>query len=145
MALACVLVLAACGDDGSSSGDDGGGDAGGGGSSTVTFDDLVGQTFASTSVTGHELVADTQVSLTFIESRISALAGCNTQNGTADVVDGTLEVGELASTLVGCEGDLIAQDQWLSGFLEGGPDIALDGDVLTLTSGDEVLELAAPS
>ena len=111
----------------------------------VTFDALVGKAFVSTGVTGHELVDGTTVDLTFIDGRVSAVAGCNTQNGDADVVDGALVVEGLASTLMGCEPPLAEQDEWLAGFLEARPEIALDGEVLSLTSGDEALELAEQS
>ena len=139
--LALALLVTACGDDG----DDASSDDSGGSASEVTFDDLVGKTFESTSVTGHELVPDSVVTLEFIDGRISANAGCNTQNGDADVVDGVLEVGQLASTMMACEDPLMTQEQWLSGFLEDGPEVALDGTTLTLTSGDVVLELTEPS
>ena len=134
--LALALLLAACGDDG---GDDVSTD--GGGSSEVTFEDLVGKSFESTSVSGHELVAGSVVNLTFIEGRLSAMAGCNTQNGDATVEDGALVVEQLASTMMACEDPLMAQDQWLAAFLEGDPEVALDGATLTLTAGDEVIEL----
>lgn len=139
--LALALVLTACGDDDGDVSTDGNG----GSSSEVTFDDLVGKTFVSTAVTGHDLVDGSEINLTFIDGRLSALAGCNTQNGDADVIDGKLTAGPLASTMMGCEDALMEQDQWLAGFLEGEPAVALDGDVLTLTSGDEALELAEQS
>ena len=37
----------------------------------------------------------------------------------------------------------MAQDQWVASFLEADPDITLDGDAMTLTVGDESLELSA--
>ena len=135
--LVLALLVTACGDDSGDSSSDGGGDS----ASEVTFDDLVGKTFESTSVTGYELVPDSVVTLEFIDGRISANAGCNTQNGDADVVDGALEVGDLASTMMACEDPLMTQEQWLGGFLEDGPDVALEGETLTLTSGDVVMEL----
>jgi heat shock protein HslJ len=140
--LALTLLVAACGDD---TGDDTASDDSGGSASAVTFDDLVGKTFESTSVTGHDLVPDSVITLEFIDGRISANAGCNTQNGDADVVDGTLEVGQLASTMMACEDPLMAQEQWLGAFLEDGPEVALDATTLTLTSGDVVVELAEAS
>jgi heat shock protein HslJ len=134
--VALVLVLAACGDDGGQV------SAGAGGDDDLTFDDLVGSTFVSTSVTGHELVDGTEINLTFIDGRLSALAGCNTQNGDADVEDGRLVVERLASTMMGCEDDLMAQDRWLAELLEGDPEVTLDGETLTLSAGDVVIELA---
>ena len=105
----------------------------------------MGKTFESTSVTGYELVPDSVVTLEFIDGRISADAGCNTQNGDADVVDGVLEVGDLASTMMACDEPLMAQEQWLGGFLEDGPEVTLDGTTMTLTSGEVVMELTEPS
>ena len=139
LALVLLVLAAGCGDD-----DDGGEvDAGDDDSSAeeVAFDDLVGRTYLTTEATGHEVVAGSEINLTFIDGRISAVAGCNTQNGDADVVDGTLEVNQLASTMMGCEDDLMAQDRWLAGFLESGPTVALADGVLTLTSGEESLTL----
>ena len=135
--LALALLVTACGDDG----DDDVSTDDGGSTSEVTFDDLVGKTFVSTGVTGHELVADSVVTLEFIDGRISANAGCNTQNGEAAVEDGALVVEQLASTMMACDDPLMAQEQWLAGFLEADPEVVLDGAQLTLTSGDEVIEL----
>ena len=36
---------------------------------------------------------------------------------------------------------LMAQDQWISDFLSSGPQWSLDGSVLTLASGDDVIVL----
>jgi heat shock protein HslJ len=141
--LLTLTLLAACGDDG---GGDDGGDSGSGGGPPATAEDLDGKTFASTGSTGHELVAGTVVSLTFTDGTLSFSAGCNSMNAGYEITDGTLELtSEVAGTLMGCPEDKQAQDEWLTGFLSGGPEATVDGDVLTLTSGDEALELSAAS
>jgi len=110
----------------------------------VTADDLEGQSFGSTTISGHELVPGTTVSLTFAEHRISAVAGCNTQNADVDVIGGRLQVtSELASTSFRCERQRQAQDRWIADFLRRGPVTVLEGSLLTLTEGDEVIELEA--
>ena len=135
------LLLAACGDDDGDVVDTGGT---GGDTPVVTYADLDGRTFASTGSTGYEIVEGTTITLAFADERVSANAGCNTLNGGVEVTEGRLETtSPLAATMMSCEEPLMAQDQWLSGFLEAGPDIVLDGDALTLTAGDEVLELSA--
>jgi heat shock protein HslJ len=140
--LLLVLVLAACGDDDADTVDAGG--DGGEPTTDVTYADLDGRSFVSTGAQGYEIVADTTVSLSFADERISANAGCNTQNGGVEVVEGQLRLtSPLASTMMGCEEPLMAQDQWVASFLEADPDITLDGDALTLSVGDEVLELSA--
>lgn len=139
--LLMALALAACGDDGGDTVDAG---SDGGDAAAVTLDDLDGRAFDSTGSTGYEIVEGTTISLTFADGRISANAGCNTQNGGVEVVDGQLRLtSQLASTMMGCEEPLMAQDQWVASFLEADPDITLDGDALTLSVGDEVLELSA--
>ena len=140
--LLLALVLAACGDDDADTVD--AGDDGGAPATEVTYADLDGRSFVSTGAQGYEIVADTTITLSFEDERISAAAGCNTQNAGVEVAEGQLRLtSPLASTMMGCEEPLMAQDQWVASFLEADPDIVLDGDALTLTVGDEVLELSA--
>lgn len=127
-----TLALAACGsDDDTASG------------SAPTADDLDGVTFESVDVTGHEPVADTTISLAFRADALSANAGCNTLNGGYTITDGTLEVAAMASTMMACTEELMAQDGWLAEFLASRPEIALDGDTLTLTGTESTLTLDA--
>lgn len=140
--LLLAFVLAACGDDDGDTVDAGadGGDT----ASEVTYADLDGRSFVSTGSQGYEIEAGTTISLSFADERISANGGCNTQNAGVEVTDGQLRLtSELASTMMGCEEPLMAQDQWVASFLEADPDVILGGDALTLTVGDEVLELSA--
>ena len=127
---ASALALAACG-----SGDDS--------SSAPTSADLDGQAFESTDVTGHELVADSTITLAFETDSISANAGCNTMNAGYSITDGALEVDVMAATMMACPDELMAQDTWLSEFLTGGPEIALDDGTLILTGADASITLAA--
>jgi heat shock protein HslJ len=61
-------------------------------------------------------------------------------SGAYQVVDGRLQVGQMATTEMGCAAPLMAQDQWLAGFL-GGAGLILDGNALTLTKDGAVLAL----
>lgn len=117
-----VLLLAACG-------------TGAGGI------DVDGETFSGADVDGHELVPETQVSLTFTGEQISASAGCNTLFGGAEWSGDTLEVEELAMTAMGCDSALHEQDEWLAGFLRSNPTASLEGATLTLTSDEASLTL----
>lgn len=104
--------------------------------------DLDGSTFQSTSVEGHDLVPDSTVRLTFEKQNLSANAGCNTMSGPYDVTGGRIAwTGEAMTTLMACPDDLTQQDAWLSDFLQQGADASLDGDDLTLVSGDVTLHL----
>ncbi len=129
-------MLASCGDD---SDDDAGADA-----SAVTAADLNGKAFLSTSVEGHDLVEGSAITLSFEGDTLGANAGCNSLSGGFTVEENELVVGDnLASTMMACSDDLMAQDQWLSSFLSDDPKISLDGDVLTLNEGDVTITLSA--
>lgn len=99
--------------------------------------DLDGREFLATQTRGHEQVADTEITLSFDDGRISARAGCNTMMGGATWDDGVLRVPSdgLASTMMACPGDLQAQDEWLMALLTSDPALSLSGGVLTV--GDE--------
>ncbi len=133
LSLATLLPLAACADDGSGSSD---------GPAPATADDLNGRAFVSTEVTGHELVDDTQVRISFEDDRLSASAGCNTLSAAYTIDEGSLTLdGQPASTMMGCDDDLMTQDGWLASFLADGPEAELDGDTLTLTGGDVTMTM----
>lgn len=103
----------------------------------VTSGQLDGRSFTGSEVAGHELVDGTAVTLTFEDGRLSTNAGCNTSSGPYALDGGTLRSdGQWATTAMGCEPALEAQDQWLARFLADGADVALQGDDLTLTSTD---------
>ncbi len=123
----CLGFLAACGDD----------DDGAGGSPP----DIDGREFVSEEVQGHELVPDSQIRIAFQDEALSANAGCNTMNGGYAFDGSTLEVEMLATTEMACEEPLMAQDQFVSELLMGGPTVTLDGDTLTITSGDTVVTM----
>lgn len=127
-----VLVLGACGD---AEPDAGSGDP----------LDLDGLTFVSDEIQGRELVAGSEVSLTFDGATLSANAGCNNLSGAYTLDGDTLTLTEdAASTMMACEAELMEQDEWLISFLSGGVDAALEGDQLTLTDGEVTLELGMP-
>jgi heat shock protein HslJ len=112
--------------------------------SGVSSASLDGKTFVSTSVTGHNLVAGTTVTLKFEGPTLAASAGCNTMSGAYTLDNSTLLwTGLPLSTLIGCEPALAAQDQWLTNFLHTGAAASLTGNQLTLTSNSITMKLQA--
>ncbi len=107
--------------------------------------DVDGRTFLSTDVIqdGDELplVDGTQIRLAFADDQLSANAGCNTIGGTYSTDGETLAFTGGGMTEMGCDPDLHAQDDWLIEFLGSNPEMALDGDELTLTSGGVTMTL----
>jgi len=80
------------------------------------------------------LVSGTKVRLSFPAGTLSASAGCNNMGGDYEIKDGALVVDQLAITDMGCQNNLMNQDQWLSTFLSSKPKVSLDGNNLVLTS-----------
>jgi heat shock protein HslJ len=106
---------------------------------------LDGRTFLSTDVTdggkAHQLVARTRIRISFKAGQISLSAGCNTMGGTYKVLSDLLNVGDLATTEMGCDQPRTAQDEWLAGLITAGPTVRLDGNDLRLKSGETVIKL----
>lgn len=131
-------LLAGCGSDD---------DATGGSSPTpsatpVDTASLLGTTYESTSVEGHELVADTSIRLAFEDDTMSVSAGCNTQFGPYALTDGKLAwTGEPASTVMGCLDGLAGQDEWLRELFTTGVRATYEGTSLLLDSGDVTIEM----
>lgn len=107
----------------------------GGGSSTPapTGQTVEGRTFLSTRVDGRTLVAGSVIRITFANGSLSATAGCNTMSGPYRIDRSTLVVAQLSTTEMGCAQDLMAQDQWVAGLLNGAT-MTLDGNTLTLAA-----------
>ncbi len=106
---------------------------------------LRGRTFVSTAVTvdggPRPLVGGTDAVVGFTDDGLTLHAGCNQMSARAAYADGRLTVDGVGGTEMGCEPALMEQDAWLAGFLADDPRYLLDGDSLTLTGGDTVMEL----
>lgn len=140
-----AILLAACG-----SSDSGGGAATttkapgskAGSTSPTGADELDGNQYVATGITGYEPVADSQLTLTFEDGQMSANAGCNTLGGAYSFEDGTLKWTDAPrATMMACSDELMAQDTWLTDHFTEGFEAEIDGKTLTLTSGDVVITL----
>ncbi len=104
-----------------------------------------GRTFLSTSVTenGQDRppVSGTRIELRFADGRLMARGGCNHMDADGHLDGNRLVLGELATTGMGCEQALMAQDRWLGEFLRGQPTWELSGDDLVLTNGGTQIRL----
>lgn len=102
--------------------------------------DLVGRTFLSEAVTQdgapRELAEGTRIHLEFADDEeLRVSAGCNILLAGYSIREERLEVSGVGGTEMGCTPDLLAQDDWLSGFLESSPRWTLADARLTLVSG----------
>lgn len=138
-------LLVSCGDDGD--GDTAVGDGDGAAADGDGLGDLDGREFLSQAVTegGQErpLVDGTTIRLTFEDGGMSAKAGCNHLFADSVQLEGDrLVVEAMAMTEMGCDQERHQQDEWLVDLLSDEPTLSLDGDTLTFTAGDTVIELA---
>lgn len=135
--VALVAALTGCGAPASGTAGGPGGDPAG--------DPLAGRTFLSSGVTGdpRPWVDGTQLSVAFgADGSLTALAGCNHMGGTYELADGLLALPEaLFMTEMACDEPWMAQDEWVAGFLSGGPAYAVDGETLELSDGRVTIEL----
>jgi heat shock protein HslJ len=101
---------------------------------------LQGRTFLSESVEGWELVAGTEIRVTF-GSELSAYAGCNHMSGPYSIEGNVLRMQGFGSTEIGCDAELHAQDQWIEELLIASPTISLDEPQLTLAADGDRLSM----
>ena len=104
-----------------------------------------GRDFLSVNVT-HDgqprpLVAGTNIRLMFQDGSLTASAGCNIIGGSYAIQDGKLVFTGGSMTEMGCDNGRMAQDDWLITLLGSEPTITLQGDDLTLTSGETTIAL----
>lgn len=88
-----------------------------------------------------ELVAGTQIRLTFGGEQVGASLGCNQLGGRYELDGDVLVVDELSMTEMGCDAPRHDQDRWFADLLTSRPTLAVAGDDLTLTSGSTVVVL----
>lgn len=119
LALAATFALAAC--------------------AAASGPQLAGREYVAANVTDggqdRPLVPGTKLRLSFSATDIGASAGCNHMGGTYRIEGGRLIVANLGTTDMGCDPDLMAQDQWLSQLLGAGPAIRLVVNDLVLEAG----------
>jgi heat shock protein HslJ len=77
--------------------------------------------------------------LTLVDGSISFQATCNSMSGNATWDDGVLRVDSIGGTEMGCPGAGFDQDEWLVDFFSSEPAIAVDGDDVSITRGEDTL------
>ncbi|HLR97204.1 MAG TPA: META domain-containing protein [Jiangellaceae bacterium] len=135
--LAATVALAGCGSGDDTRTQDTSGDTSGAEpAGDVEQDDLDGATYQATEVLEndepHRQIEPSDVGLSFDGAEMGINAGCNHLFGTPSVEDGRLEVTNVGGTEMACGGDF-DRDAWITDLLEGGVDLELDGQTLTLS------------
>jgi heat shock protein HslJ len=121
---------------------------------TVTEGDLAGKRFVATAAPVDGLDGD-PLNISFLAGDdgsylINPWAGCNSMSGEFSITKSGgvshLQVGNLIQTMMACMNessnpDIPDPEAWWAEFLSSNPEITLDGDELTLTSGEESVVL----
>jgi heat shock protein HslJ len=108
--------------------------------------DLNGKAYVSQEISGASVISEPAIAVSFEGSNISLNAGCNTLFGEGMVEDGVLVMSTpLASTMMACDQPLMDRDQWLGTFIESQPAISVDGQTMTMVSGEESITFTESS
>lgn len=98
-------------------------------------DALWGRTFVSTTVTGTAIPGGGPLEVAFPErDGIAMSAGCNRGIGSVELADGIVRTGPIATTMMGCPGDVAGADKWMTDLFATRPEWRLADDILTLVA-----------
>ncbi len=104
---------------------------------------LAGRRFVSTSVTqaGSErpLVDRHPILLAFDDDTLTAQTGCNTATAKYSLDGPQFIVSEVGTNDIACQPALMDQESWFLGILRSDPTLVVNGDHVTLTSGDTAI------
>lgn len=134
IALALVLVVAACGSD-----DDTSVDAGDDGARPTIEGDYIAVEVTEDGQP-RPLVEGTELTLRLEDGRIGASAGCNSMSGPYELEDGVLRVSDLAMTEMGCDDARHDQDAWVADLLLSEPTVEPVEEGFVLRSGSRTVD-----
>lgn len=102
--------------------------------------DFVGMDFLLESSEGYQPVSE-NISLGFPGMNGDAIefqfhAACNGMGGSFLFEDGVVNMQEISMTEMGCEQELMEEDDWFVNFWNSGPSLSLAGDLLTVSDGE---------
>jgi heat shock protein HslJ len=94
---------------------------------------LIGSEWELTDLAGTPVLEDRTPTMAFLEpGRVSGTGSCNRYSGAADIGDGTLRVGQLASTRMACAKEVDDQEKAFLNALQNARQIELVGGVLVV-------------
>jgi heat shock protein HslJ len=107
---------------------------------------LQDRVFVATSITEdgvpRPIVTGTEVRLRFRPGRLGANAGCNAVQFAVRVDPHRLVTGQGISTLMACSDDRMAQEAWVTRFLDADPGWSLVEGTLVLSTENARVELS---
>jgi heat shock protein HslJ len=96
---------------------------------------LIGSEWELSDLAGLPVLPDHRPTLSFLEpGRITGTGSCNRYGGAADLGDGTIKVGPLATTRMACSEEIDAQEKAFLTALQNARKVELaDGDLVVYT------------
>lgn len=118
--------------------------AGNGGSNSPTARSDLDVTYVVSGITEagkkRSLVSGSEIRFAFQDGQLRITAGCNSMSGAYRLEGSRLTVESLATTEMGCEQPLMAQDTWVAGLFAQPVQLSTGNDA-AIISGDVVLAL----
>jgi len=99
---------------------------------------LAGTAWTAILVAGQPTVAGSEPTATFTADRIEGTTGCNRYGGSYDYTAGAIKLGQIMSTLMGCDGPIGTTEMRFNAALAGATTVSIDPEgrlVLDGTSG----------
>lgn len=112
---------------------------------TITLDEvepagLVGTTWVVSGTVANEAVTvsavDSEASMTITDDQAQIDTGCNTGSSTVEITDTTITFGPIALTRMACDEELTRLENSVLAVLQGEVTYEIDGDTLSLRSGE---------
>lgn len=99
---------------------------------------LAGTAWTAVLVAGQPTVTGSEPTARFTADRIDGTTGCNRYGGSYEYAAGVIKLGQLMSTLIGCDGAIGATETRFNTALAGASSVSIDPDgrlILDGTSG----------
>lgn len=84
-------------------------------------------------------VDGTTVTASFQDGQVSGIASCNNYFGSYETDGSSITFGPIGTTLMACIPEIFSQEVAYLASLDAADTFAIDGDTMTLSSGDTVL------
>ena len=107
---------------------------------------LAGTAWTAVLVDGQPTVTGTRPAASFTTDQVKGTTGCNSYGGPYQYSAGTIAFGDLATTLVGCQGAVGAVEQRFVKALDGATTVSMDPDgrlIIDGSGGSITLEVSA--
>jgi heat shock protein HslJ len=107
---------------------------------------LAGSAWSAVSVAGQPTVVGSAPTAVFTVDRIEGTTGCNAYFASYQYATGAIEIAEMGSTAIGCDGAIGATEQRFTAAMQGASSVSIDpeGRLVLDGSGGSITFVVAP-